>query len=86
MSQRFGVTLKEYQEKLVSQHGVCAICGKPETSTFNGKLRNLSIDHNHITKKPRGLLCNDCNVMLGWAHEDVSILLNAVKYLEFWLK
>lgn len=82
---RFGITLDEYKQKLLQQKGVCAICGKPETLTFKGKLRSLSVDHNHITNQIRGLLCDSCNKVIGFAKEDISILESTVRYLTFWL-
>ena len=80
----FGITLEEYQEKLRKQRGVCAICGLPETSVYKGKVRHLSVDHNHKTNQVRGLLCNDCNVMLGWAKDETARLLGAIRYLDYW--
>lgn len=44
------------------QDGVCAVCHKPESR----KGFRLSIDHDHITEKIRGLLCYRCNTCLGW--------------------
>lgn len=81
LKQTFGIDLDEYKAMLLAQDGVCAICGKPETLTYRGKLRHLSVDHNHKTEQVRGLLCNDCNVALGWFHEDVQVLKNAIRYL-----
>ena len=78
----FGITLEQYKAMLKKQHGVCAICGNPETSTYRGKLRHLSVDHCHKTKKVRGLLCNDCNVALGWFKDDISSLNSTIHYLE----
>lgn len=80
----FGITLEEFKQKLLQQNGVCAICGKPETSMFRGKLRHLAVDHNHTTKQIRGLLCNKCNIALGWFQEDICSLESAIKYLKFW--
>ena len=41
-----------YERLLAEQGGVCAICGaKPKT-------RRLHIDHDHGTKRVRGLLCH----------------------------
>ena len=82
----FGIGLDEYKQMLLKQRGVCAICGKPETATYKGKLRYLSVDHNHSTGTIRGLLCNDCNVALGWFHEDIEVLKKAINYLGFWQK
>lgn len=60
--ERFGLTHQQYDSLVVAQNGLCAICGKNE----NGKRpKRLSIDHNHVTKIVRGLLCLRCNVKLG---------------------
>lgn len=78
----YGLTLAEYGEKLVAQNGVCAICEKPETAKLHGKVKPLSVDHNHDTGEIRDLLCSSCNHLLGHAREDRNILLAAVKYLD----
>ena len=65
----FGITLDEYKAKLLQQRGVCAICGQPEMATFRGKVKTLSVDHNHKTNLIRGLLCDKCNHLLGNANE-----------------
>lgn len=49
------LTVVEYDKKLKAQDGKCAICRKPP------KLKRLCVDHNHKTKKVRGLLCTYCN-------------------------
>ena len=43
--------------------------------------RNLHVDHNHATKKVRGLLCVNCNIIIGNSFEDKNILANAIEYL-----
>lgn len=80
----FGIDLDQYKDMLDDQKGVCAICGNPETSTFRGKLRHLGVDHCHSTGKVRGLLCNDCNVALGWFKDDTKRLRQAIRYLNLW--
>lgn len=49
--------------------------------TSRGKVKRLSIDHNHETGKIRGLLCRKCNLMLE-SVEDVEFLRLAILYLE----
>ena len=57
------------------QKGLCAICGEsPE------KVR-LSIDHNHVNKRVRGLLCFHCNTILGHAYDSVKIIKSALDYM-----
>lgn len=81
---RFGITLDEYKAKLIQQRGVCAICGQPETVVLRGKIKALSVDHNHLTDQVRGLLCDACNKAIGCFHEDVHVLDSAIRYLMFY--
>ena len=89
------VTPEWYARKLEGQKGVCALCGSNEQ--FNhfrtGKPPRLAIDHDHDTKKARGLLCLSCNRQLGYAEivlkmADIIIALpgtwleKAIAYLE----
>lgn len=64
---------------LEEQHGVCAICGKPETKP-NAKY--LAVDHDHKTGEVRGLLCNNCNRALGLLQDNTEVLQNAINYLK----
>jgi hypothetical protein len=78
---KYGLTPEEYAAKLKQQNNVCAICGQPEQTTHKGKLRRLSVDHNHDTGLVRDLLCMRCNALLGHAADDIDHLLAAVQYL-----
>ena len=72
-----GFTPEEYEQKLIEQNYSCAICG-----THQSELKkSLAADHNHTTKQKRGLLCTRCNLMLGYAQDDPSILSRAIVYL-----
>jgi ribosomal protein L25 (general stress protein Ctc) len=70
------LTADEYTEMHKAQGGVCAICGGRGKSEVL-----LCIDHDHVTGKVRGLLCRNCNVMLGMAGDNPSILLLGALYL-----
>ena len=61
---KYGLTPKQYIEMIEAQGHECLICSG---RSING--RNLSIDHDHITGKVRGILCNRCNVVLGAVKE-----------------
>jgi hypothetical protein len=79
---KYGIDFAEYQRMLIDQKGVCASCERPETRlTDAGELRMLSVDHNHTTSAVRGLLCSNCNLVLGYACDDVSVLQSAIAYL-----
>lgn len=54
----------------------CEICGKQRNLSL------LHVDHNHGTSAVRGLLCRDCNHMLGNAFDNPEILKRAIAYLE----
>lgn len=73
----FGITLEEYDEMLLKQNGVCAICGGGQVT---GKT-NLAVDHCHHTGKVRGLLCNRCNTGIGNLQDDPVVVERALLYL-----
>lgn len=76
---KYGITLEEYEQLLISQNSCCAICKiHLDTSTTN---LSGHVDHCHETGKIRGLLCGQCNVGLGHFYENEDSLLNAIQYL-----
>lgn len=74
---RYGLSPEQYLEFYQKQEGKCKICGK---ELPDGEY--LCVDHNKETGEIRGLLCDQCNRGLGYFHEVVEILKNAIKYLE----
>jgi len=80
LKDNFNITPDEYNKMLQNQNGCCAICGK-HFSEFD---KSLAVDHNHINGENRGLLCFKCNILLGYAEDDIEILRNSIKYLEQW--
>lgn len=74
----FGITHDDFLAMLEAQGNVCAICGNGETSK---RQRSLNVDHDHETGAVRGLLCNRCNPMLGYARDDVAVLQAVIDYL-----
>jgi hypothetical protein len=72
---RYGLTREQYEHMYTVQSGKCAICDK----TIAGS--KSTIDHCHSTGRVRGLLCIQCNTILGMAHDDVRILRHAINYL-----
>ena len=84
LKKRYNITLEKYFELFYLQNGLCAICGKPETTVYkNSCLQSrLCIDHDHNTKKIRGLLCSKCNTALGHFKDDIEIIEKAILYLK----
>lgn len=71
---RYGLLPEKYLAMVKEQNNKCAICGD--------KMNIPCVDHCHNKGHVRGLLCNNCNSLLGMARESVGILENAIKYLE----
>jgi len=81
LKRNYGITLEQYNQMFAEQKGLCAICGEKETTKNQYKLRQLSVDHNHVTGQVRSLLCSNCNLLLGCAKDSKEILLKAILYL-----
>lgn len=80
---RYGISLEIYQRMEVEQHGRCKICRRKETliDGRTGRVRKLTVDHNHQTGRIRGLLCSQCNRSVGGFRDSISILQSAINYL-----
>lgn len=74
----YNLTLEEYNQMFEIQCGCCAICCKHQ----NELKRPLGVDHDHITGKVRGLLCNHCNSGIGFFNDDFNLFNKAKTYLE----
>ncbi len=74
MKRLYGLTPENYAALSTLQNNECAIC-HTTTPGF------LLVDHCHTSGKIRGLLCNNCNIFLGHAKDDIDILFTAIKYL-----
>lgn len=77
LKKKYGMSENDYAEMLDRQGNVCAICGEQDA---NGQ-RRLVVDHDHATGKVRGLLCNTCNLGIGYLKDNTSILTSAIEYL-----
>ena len=76
---KYNLTIEQYQELYKQQNGNCAIC-KRDLMSFK---KNPAIDHDHITGKVRGLLCNNCNSGIGLLKDNYKICLDAAMYLKY---
>lgn len=77
LNRKYGITIDQFRLMLNEQNNKCPVC----ESTFNKK--NIPyVDHNHITKKVRAILCRNCNTSLGLMKESTIILKNMIAYLK----
>jgi hypothetical protein len=70
---RFGISWQEWDDLLIAQSGLCAICTRQMTSPY--------VDHCHQTGRVRGLLCQNCNSGIGHFREDPWTMHAAIDYL-----
>src|ERR1035441_4972315 len=70
----YGLTPADYEALLQKQDGHCALCLRTAADTRFGR---LYVDHDHRTRKVRGLLCNGHNAGLGQLGDNEETLLAA---------
>ena len=76
---KYGIAPADFEEMLVSQGGVCAIC---ESSSPGKGHKRFNIDHDHKTGEVRGLLCWPCNTGIGKLKDSPERLRKAADYIE----
>jgi hypothetical protein len=69
----YGLSQKDFDKLVALQDGRCAICKRV--------CDNFVVDHDHTTGKVRGLLCKNCNGLLGFSGDNEQVLASAIKYL-----
>jgi len=75
----YGVTLEEYEIRLQNQDYKCLICESVHDPSSPHK--RLYIDHDHVSGKVRGLLCQRCNSALGLLDDSRKLIQKAMEYL-----
>src|SRR5579885_3689469 len=58
---------------------LCSTCRISDSDKTTGK--GWHFDHDHVTKKFRGILCHNCNLGLGQFKDKELLLLKAINYL-----
>jgi Recombination endonuclease VII len=74
---RYGLTPERFAEMKLRQRGVCR-CGK----SLDDPGIKPCVDHIHGTTVVRGILCNNCNLVIGHAFENPEVLRALAEYLE----
>jgi hypothetical protein len=72
----YGVSVEWFMQTIIDQNGVCLLCLNEPTA-----LRGFCVDHDHVSNKVRGLLCQKCNAALerveaipGWGERALAYL------------
>lgn len=65
----YGITLKKFKRTKK-----CLLCRR--------KVRRLVVDHNHKTEKYRGILCVQCNLVIGWIEKFPGMFRKIKVYLK----
>ncbi len=73
LKRRYGVDATEVEWMILQQGGKCAVCRERPAK---------HVDHDHDTKKVRGILCFNCNRGLGYFKDDIVLMCMAADYLE----
>jgi len=76
LQRTYGITREKWNEIFEKQGKKCAIC---RTSKFN---REPHTDHCHGAGHIRGILCAECNLLIGQARNSPRVLRAAAKYIE----
>lgn len=76
---KYNLTMDEYNKTLIKQGNKCGICLKEFTGIYP---MIVCVDHNHSNNKVRGLLCYFCNAAIGMFSDNITILNNAINWIE----
>lgn len=81
IKRNYGITPEEFTSLLISQGCRCGVCGG-DFIAEGGHSFGLSVDHCHDTGDVRGLLCSECNFMLGKGADDPTRLRRGADYIQ----
>lgn len=73
----YNIPFEDYLTIAAYQNGKCDIC-----KNFPKKGRRLHVDHCHETGRIRGLLCDTCNLALGYFYDNPETMKEAARYIE----
>lgn len=82
LRQRYGISVADYEEMIERQDGKCPVCLLPlneETELRDN--RRHPVDHCHSCGQVRGVTCNQCNLIIGWASDERERFLSAADYV-----
>ena len=75
LKKTYGLSTEKYNEIFERQNGKCAICNKHQKELS----RPLNVDHCHSTNKIRDLLCDRCNLTVGYVENcNIDVILQYI--------
>ena len=77
----YGIDQGTFLEMMEWQHNKCLICHTTLRLDGPNNGNRACIDHDHATKKIRGILCYPCNVAIGFLHDNPAVMVNAANYV-----
>lgn len=77
LTRKYGITIQERDDLFAAQGHRCKICAGSKP----GGRGDWAVDHCHETGIVRGILCYNCNLLLGFARDNQNILGAAIHYL-----
>jgi hypothetical protein len=83
----YGITTPQRKDILDKQSGLCLCCNG--NISFSGERyksacsKNAVVDHCHKSGKVRGILCGNCNLIIGRLKDDLAQARLVIEYMEF---
>ena len=74
---KYDLSPKDWTRMVLESNGKCRIC----QNDFRRESQDCVIDHDHLTERVRGLLCNRCNIVLYY-FDNKEIYNRILDYLE----
>lgn len=71
----YGISLEDYNHLLKIQQYGCKLCGTTP-------IKIPVVDHNHTTKVVRGIICQGCNIVVGFFDNRPEIFAKVSTYAE----
>ena len=71
--------VKWLKEKPINEPFECPVCKK---RTIAGVTSKVVLEHNHLTGKPGGWICDSCNTGLGRFRDDIGLLKSAIEFIK----
>jgi hypothetical protein len=71
--------VKWFKEKPINEPFECPVCKK---RTIAGVTSKVVLEHNHLTGKVGGWICDSCNTGLGRFKDDVELLKSAIEFIK----